>query len=514
MTRSAVLRPCLALGLLASFTACASRPAPSGTLLGHLPTVSIEELGRGPDIEEVPAAPVGRGLLGSVIYDLPVEANTWVEAELEFLVRDRRTVLERWMGRGDFYEPFIKEALAAYGLPTDLYHLAMIESGFQPTVRSRAGAVGMWQFMPATGRMEGLRVDSIVDERMDPVRSTHAAARHLTTLYRRFGDWPLATAAYNAGTGRISRGLQNFAVDNFWDLATHGDLANETQHYVPRLYAMTIIARDRPRFGFSVPGPERERFAYDSLLVDLETPLAELAAMGEVPLEDLRRMNPHLIRGATPAGPYWVWTPPGRGAELQQAFLGSEFRRGGGYGTYTVRRGDSLGMIAQITGVPAGRIREINRGVDFDRLRAGARIRLPKGAVETLAARPREPQPAAQTAAAGGGKAGEHRIREGDSLWKIAREYGVTVESLKKENGMQGETVVIGRTLRIPGEGPAEAAAAVEPAVLSTREHLVRPGETLWGIARSYGTSVDMLQTLNGMQGSTIRPGQTLKVPG
>jgi membrane-bound lytic murein transglycosylase D len=516
MTRPATVfrGPALPLVCTLFVAACSTAPAKRTTLLGHLPTVSIEELGVGPDIEESPVAPVAAGLLGEVDYDLPLEANTWVEAELDYLVRQRRSVIERWMNRGDFYEAYLKETLAAYGLPTDLYHLAMIESGFQPTVRSRAGAVGLWQFMPATGRMEGLRVDSIVDERMDPVRSTHAAARHLTRLHRQYRNWPLAAAAYNAGSGRISRGMQNFAVDNFWDLAVHGDLADETKHYVPRLYAMTIIARDRPRFGFAPPGPERERFAYDSLLVDLETPLSELAAFGEVSLEELTRFNPHLIRGTTPSGPYWVWAPPGRGEALQQAFLDSDFRRGGGYAPYTVRRGDSLGGIAQAAGVPAARIRDINPGVDFDRLRVGARLRLPRGAAQALSARPQEPdRPEASrgaASAAAGSKAGsEHRVREGDSLWLIARRYGVSVEALKKENGMNGETVVIGRMLRIPGGEPAPAAAPTA----KSREHVVQAGETLWGIARSYGTSVEALRELNAMQGAVIRPGQKIRVP-
>src|SRR5690606_28423757 len=113
----------------------------------------------------------------------------------------------------------------------DLYHLAMIESGFVPTARSRVGAVGLWQFMPATGRAMGLRIDGDVDERMDPVRSTRAAARHLRDLYRSMGSWSLAAAAYNAGPGRINRGLRQYSATDFWQLAERGDLAEETRHY-------------------------------------------------------------------------------------------------------------------------------------------------------------------------------------------------------------------------------------------------------------------------------------------
>src|SRR5690606_3686026 len=247
---------------------------------------------------------------------LPVEANSWVEAELDFLVQERRDVIARWLERGSFYEEFIKAELRRQGVPTDLFHLAMIESGFIPTARSRAGAVGFWQFMPATARAMGLRIDASVDERMDPVRSTRAAARHLRDLQRSMGNWALAAAAYNAGPGRINRSLQAHDAKDFWELAERGDLAAETKHYVPRLYAMTVIAHRSAEFGFHTS--RSESFAFDSVYVEYATPLTVLADIGGVKLADLQKLNPHLIRGITPAG-YWVWVPSSRGPEIQRA---------------------------------------------------------------------------------------------------------------------------------------------------------------------------------------------------
>lgn len=530
----------LAIVAVLSLGAC----APTRVAVAPLPPVPEEEIGEGPEIEEEkPAAPV-RDLLGATAYDLPVEANSWVEAELDFLVGQRSAVIGRWIARGDYYERYIKETLAGQGLPTDLYHLAMIESGFQPTVRSRAGAVGMWQFMPSTGRLEGLRVDSVVDERMDPVRSTRAAARHLKRLRGLHRDWALAAAAYNAGSGRISRGLQAVQASDFWDLAARGTLADETKHYVPRLYAVTIIARDRARFGFALPDSAAPRFAFDSIRVDLATPLRELATLGDVSLEELRRLNPHLLEESTPSGSYWLWVPVGRAVALQEAFLASEYRKNGGYGSYTVRNGDSLEKIAGVAQLPAARVREMNPGVGFEKLRIGARLKLPRPAADALAARAREQEKEERLAAAsekaarkpgksadapsaeerGGaekkpaaagarngaekkasgaasGTGREHVVTAGETLWGIAREHGLSVEEIQAASGLSGTTIVVGQTLRLP--------AAKGKAM----EHVVQSGDTLWGIARAYGSTVTAIEEANALERGAIVPGQRLTIP-
>ena len=497
-----------------------------------------EELGEGPQIVEERVAAPQRDILGDVQYDLPVEANSWVEAELDFLVNERRDVIARWIERGDFYESFVKEELGRQAIPTDLYHLAMIESGFVPTARSRVGAVGMWQFMPATGRAMGLRVDGEVDERMDPVRSTRAAARHLRDLHRSMGNWALAAAAYNAGPGRINRGLRQTSAGNFWELAERGDLAEETKHYVPRLYAMTVIARDRDRFGFGAGGART--FTFDSIHVEYATPLRELARMGDVTFEELSGLNPHLVRGVTPAGGYWVWVPASRGPELQRAYLASDFRKERGYSTYVVRRGDYLGRIAERSGVKMARIRELNPEVDFDPLQIGEKIRLPYSAVERLAERreeqaeetpvrlasasserpaAREPdaveeekeqateqetvRPAARTAA---GRT--HEVRSGETLWSIARANAITVEALQRANDLEDATIRPGMELKVPAAGEK----GEEPAP-KVAEHVVSGGETLWGIARRYNSSVEAIQKANELGRRPIQPGQKLSIP-
>jgi membrane-bound lytic murein transglycosylase D len=502
----------LALGLAACVP---NRPAPVATP-APVWQPEPEDLGEAPEMVDLKVTPPRRDILGDVAYDLPVEANSWVEAELDFLVEERREVIGRWIERGDFYQEYVKAELRAHGVPTDLYHLAMIESGFLPTARSRVGAVGMWQFMPATGRAMGLRIEGGTDERMDPVRSTRAAARHLRDLNRSLGDWALAAAAYNAGPGRINRGLQAYSARNFWELAERGDLAEETKHYVPRLYAMTVITRGRDRYGF--PAASSAAFGFDSIHVEYETPLQELARMGDVSINELTSLNPHLVKGVTPAGGYWVWVPVAKGPSLQRAYLASDFRKERGYGTYVVRRGDFLGRIAERSGIRASRIRELNPAVKFEPLQIGVKLRLPYSAAEKLSARAVDgeatSEPATRVAAAHAAEpktaategAGSHEVKSGETLWQIARDNDVSVEALQKANDLESATIKPGMQLRLPAS--ASAAPAVEFA-----EHVVRGGDTLWGIARKYGSSVEAIQEANKLGKRAIQPGQKLAIP-
>lgn len=500
--------------LLFGFSACApSRPAPAP------PTVPVwqpepESLDESPEIIAARITIPRRNILEGVEHDLPLEVNSWVEAEFDFLVNERREVIGRWLERGAFYEEFIKEELSRHELPTDLFQLAMIESGFIPTARSRAGAVGLWQFMPATGRAMGLRIDNDVDERMDPIRSTRAAVRHLRDLKRSMGSWELAAAAYNAGPGRINRGLQAFEASDFWELAERGDLADETKHYVPRLYAMTVISRTRHRYGFASEAPDR--LAFDSIHVELATPLPVLASLADLDPEVLTRLNPHLMRGITPAGGYWVWVPAGQGAELQRRYLTSEFRKQNGLGTYVVQRGDFLGRIASRAGMKMAEVRELNSGVNFDPLQIGVELRLPQSAVAklnghgtgTVASSGSSPAPGAANSVSPTGQNAEaavHEVRSGESLWQIARANGTTVEALQRANGLSSATIRPGMRLTLPGvEGATISGAA---------EHVVESGDTLWGIARRYGTSVDAIRQANELGERPIRPGQRLTVP-
>lgn len=419
MSRPFSLPATLVAGALALSACAPASPAAGPTPVTGPVVEAVDPGGESASIVQVPVRPAPRDILGPYTYDLPVEANSWVEGELDFLVGERREMLGRWLQRGDFYEPFVRDVLRSYRVPTDLFYLGMIESAFLPTARSGAGAVGFWQFMPSTGRSMSLRVDSLVDERMDPVRSTRAAARHLRELRDEMGDWALAIASYNAGTGRISRALKAYSVDNFWDLAQNGDLAEETRHYVPRLYAMAAIAKGRDHFGFAPAA--REHFAYDSVQVEYATPLAELAEIGDVSLGQLTSLNPHLLRRVTPAGGYWVWVPVGKGMAMQRAWLASDFRRAAA--DYGVQKPAGRKPVAAAKSTPTARST------------ATARTAVPAKVAS-----------AGEKAEAGSA----HVVRKGDTLWSIARRYGVTVDSIQSANNLTDRPIQPGMRLTIP----------------------------------------------------------------
>lgn len=207
------------------------------------------------------------------------------------------------------YGPMIRQELKRHDLPEEFVYLALIESHFRFDAVSHAGAVGMWQFMPETAREAGLRVDSWVDERRDPVRSTQAALRHLKSLYDKTHDWALVAAAYNAGLGRIQRAQKEAGQEDYFMLASRKFLPQETIEYVPKIVAASLVAHNPARFGLRVrrSGPA---FSYQGVLVPKGASLKTIARATGVSLAELERLNPHLLRGqAPPDREYMIWFP-------------------------------------------------------------------------------------------------------------------------------------------------------------------------------------------------------------
>jgi membrane-bound lytic murein transglycosylase D len=247
---------------------------------------------------------------------IPNESNFQIRRWVRFFTIEDRERFDRFLARGARYRDLVQNILSENDVPPEMYFLAMIESGYASRARSNARAVGIWQFMPSTARQYGLRVDREVDERLDIVRSTKAAAHYLAALEEEFGTWYLAMAAYNCGEGRVRSAIRRYHTHDFWQLARRGALPGETAQYIPKFQAAMQIARDPSTYGFS-----RKTYYEFPDMKTVRVPqrlgLSEIAKRQRVPLATLKALNPHLTRNRTPKAHhgYDVWVPTRKVAE-------------------------------------------------------------------------------------------------------------------------------------------------------------------------------------------------------
>jgi membrane-bound lytic murein transglycosylase D len=454
-------------------------------------------------------------------WGFPVPDRPEIGAVLDEFTGMRGRGLGEVFRRGARYLPMIRAILAEEGLPEELAYVALVESSFLPDARSPSNAVGLWQFIESTGRASGLRIDWWVDERLDPEASTRAAAAHLKELYARFGDWNLALAAYNAGPGGVSRAQAAVRADCFWELSAAGALRAETRRYVPKFYAAVQMARDPEAHGLPA-GTDAAPPSYETVWVDSPVDLRTAARLAGATVAELRALNPALKRGCTPPGAqaYPLRVPAGTARRLAQGLAAippSErltFRR------YQVRPGDTLWEIARAHGAPAAAVAELNALADPRRLRPGQDLVIPvpaggAGSDPGLKAR------AARTDEATGGPAA-HVVRPGETVWGIARLHGVSSDDLIRWNGLDrralvrpGDRLALGPPTGAGGAGPQAQRPSPSRGAAAGRVHVVRPGDSLWSIARQYGVPLASLLERNGLEASSIlRPGDRLTVGG
>ena len=314
----------------------------------------------------------------------PLMVTPQVQYFLQRFTGQYRAIVGTWLSRSERYLGMIREILRSRGLPEELAFTAMIESGFNPVAVSRAGAVGLWQFMASTARRYGLRVDSWVDERLDPEKSTFAAAAHLRDLHQQFGSWMLAQAAYNAGEVKVARAIRATGSKDFWALARTGHLKRETKEFVPQIIAATLIGRHPDEYGFETG--ETTMTAFEIVSIPPATELGRLSTASGLSLDTLRRLNPTLIRGMTPPGSAYdlkipVGTAPAVVAALDapttlMAKGSSPVRAARTSPVHVVRSRDTVTSIARHYGVSVGDVIRWNSLDRQDQIRPGDRLRV------------------------------------------------------------------------------------------------------------------------------------------
>jgi membrane-bound lytic murein transglycosylase D len=393
-----------------------------------------------PSADRLPPELAALDPLYDVAYDMPVEVNEAVRVYLEYFQTRMRPVFARYLIRAGRYIPEMRQIFREHGLPEDLVYVALIESGFNPYAYSRSRASGPWQFITSTGKRYGLRVDYWVDERRDVIRATNAAARYLSDLHQRFGDWLLAMAAYNAGEGQVAVALKRTGAETFWELREAYALPQETRDYVPKFMAAAIIAKNPREYGFDVdPHPP---LALDQVTVHGPTDLGAVARAAEIPDEEVKALNPHLRRGLTPPDQksFDLYLPRGRAEvfaanfprirEEEEGQWASKARTmGSGYLVrHRVRRGEALSTIAQKYGARVSAIQRANKMGHRTLIRQGQVLLVPVG---------RQYAAAAQN----GGRL-SHKVQRGDSLWKIAMRYKVSLKDLMAWNGLNSKSIL------------------------------------------------------------------------
>ncbi len=519
---------------------------------------SIED----PLLEDV--APTGLQPVGT---EFPMTMNRLVESSMQFLLRERKETMQAWLSRADTYFPMIEQIFEEEGVPNELKYLAMIESGLNPRARSWASAVGMWQFIAATGRAYDLNVNAWVDDRMDPELATRAAAKHLKDLYRMYDEnWQIALAGYNCSPRCIRRAIRNSGVSDptFWDIYPY--LPRETRNYIPTYIATSLIASNPEAYGLErgTPGPE---YSYHVVPVTGMLSLRDVATMAGTDVATIKALNPNLRRDTLPptVGAFYLRIPLGSYDPFVASYEALPEAAKRPSGEYIVKRGDTLSGIGQQFGVSVSMIMQKN-ALRSTNIRIGQRLVVPiadysntipsvqfaDASQSVVQYRRRlnrpilmEQQVAAaapatnQTTSSSSGtpvrtvsqtnasndSAGTtsestpsqaqpeaavrvvHTVRRGDTLSGISTQYGVPVRNIQGWNGLSGSRINVGQRLEIFTDGRDAPAPAAGPVT-----HRVRRGDTLSEIADQYDVTVSQLRQWNNIRGSNIRIDQRLTI--
>ena len=439
-------------------------------------------------------------------FSLPIRFNERVMQEIYYMTTSARGFITRSLSRKTAYDSLIYTKLAQKRMPRDLIYLALVESGFNVKAYSRAKAAGMWQFIPETGIRYGLEVDFWVDMRRNPEMATEAALSYLSTLYAEFGDWLLSMAAYNCGEGRIRRLIREKKADSTWGNrpVTYWDLQlpQETMHYVPRILAAMVIGHFPDHYDVAIN--KRQLPAYDTVTVYDSFSLDEIAKFLKVPEDTLRTLNMELTMWCTPPNrdAYLLRLPYGTRAAFVQNYDRMEKNGFSSWKQHKVRKGESIGVIAQQYGV---RVAEIQRANDMKKtkLKPGRTLLIP---VKVAPRRSTGKKPT---------KVRTYVVQLGDNLGSISRRFGVSQESLRIWNNIEtGYNVKKGDTIFVSKPDLKPSSFIQQRVALKKGEkYVVKAGDTYAEIAKKYKVPVFLLLQANSGFTKRLTIGDSLAIP-
>ena len=447
-------------------------------------------------------------------FDIPIVINARVEQFIQYFQTNGKKIFTNLLARSERYIPFMKNLLRENGLPEDLVYMALIESGFNPYAYSRSKASGPWQFIYLTGKRYGLKANWWVDERRDPGKSTVAAAKYLKDLYDIFECWYLAAAGYNAGEGKIVNAMRRYKTEDFWELTKYRYLKRETKDYVPQMIAAALIAKDPEKYGF-VGIEYQEPLQYDKVNVPAVTDLRLIARASEISVEELKGLNPELLRWCTPpdSPSYEIKIPLGKKELFLENFEAIPSQDRFQFKTHIVKKGATFAGIARLYRVDIEPILEINRLKRSSLLSAGMNLLIPV---------PEDTKSITLGKRMVNGKDQPPRseeiiyiIRKGDTLWSIANEMGVNIGALSRWNNLDPEKKLMpGNKLKIKINSPSGPVGKL-PKKKEGKEiiYVVKEGDTLWSIAKKYNVTISEIKSWNNPNGGDrIHPSDRLKL--
>lgn len=483
--------------------------------------------------------------------EVPLILNRQVQNQIAYLAYRRPEIMARWLERSAVYFPMMREIFEDEGVPLELIHLSMVESGLVPVAASRARAVGLWQFIQSTGAMYGLEVNWWIDERRDPVKATRAAARHLKDLYEYWNDWHLALANYNVSTRRMRQSIQLAGGQrDYWAIFPY--LPRETRGYVPIYIAATLIASNPQDFGFE-PRYDAEPYKFDVVNIEGSVDLNLLAEAAGITTQELRNLNPELLRWATPPGksPYPLKIPVGTKESFLENYKSIPETARKELLVHTVSRGESLGIIANRYSVTVRDIFAANERLNTT-IFPGQEIIIPVPEGSNVAISANMPSRARSASSGSSNRATAsnsnvvappntarvtYTVKSGDTMGHIAEWFETDAFRVRGWNNVSNN-IRVGQRLAVfvpasrlsefeqinsmsfnekqtmvrnrrNGGGTTNVAANT---VSGAQTYTVRRNDNLFNIARAHGTTVQQLRQLNNLRNDRIYVGQVLKL--
>ena len=412
---------------------------------------------------------------------------------------------QRWLDRSGKYMGIVNDIFISEGVPGDLACLAFVESGFNPHARSKANAVGMWQFIESTGNIYGLSNNFWKDDRKNFEKATRAAARHLKDLFEQFDDWYLALAGYNAGMYKIIAGIKRYNTDDFFALARYRYLKRETKEYVPKFIALLMIYKNFTEYGFLYP-PANE-IIYDTVILQKPVNLYVVADLVDCAMEDLKELNPSLKRPITPPGDKFALRLPYGSKEKFlysiQKMTSDELLQ---VKIHYPKKNDTIFNIAKKYNVSVSNVKKIN-GIGTNYLIPNRPVFIPidkffdNKKLNQFAKAVSYDLPNRYTV-----ENGVHVVKKGETLSHIAYAYGISLNKIVRlNNGLKPGLIRPGQKIILLDNMRSYTN-------MDITYHIVRSGDTLWDIAQKYNTTVASIKKTNKLSSSNLRPGEKLSI--